>query len=241
VVADLVSRRAAMIVLVSMVSCAVLAGVNKTPSIFSAAAQVGEEPVAIITPLPDFISNGTRYHLNGNTSYDTDGWIVNYTWELRIGSSSVMFLYAQKEIFIFKTLGLYKINLTVRDNEGNTDMTWTACVSVLDSDQDTLEDWWEANYFHNSLNETGDGDYDNDGYSNAEEQARETDPTVKDQQPSLVNMLMENWYYLAAIAAAIVVAIVLIVPWQRRKRKIIEKKKIKAAIEIEKALESDED
>lgn len=194
-------------------------------------------PVAVIEPLPSEVSNGTFSYLDGHGSYDSDGFILNYTWEIRT-DDAIQYLYARTEIFMFSELGLYLITLTVRDNANHTDQAFTAVYSILDADMDDLPDWWEMSYFY-SLDEAGSGDTDGDGWTNFQEYANGLDPTEDDPQPGLIQELRENWYYLAMIAAAVVVAILLTLPVLKRKRKEQEKKKIKAALEIEKALEED--
>ncbi|MFC1853606.1 hypothetical protein ACFL27_25750, partial [candidate division CSSED10-310 bacterium] len=54
------------------------------------------------------------------------------------------------------------------------------CTPPNDVDQDGLPDWWELYYFM-TLVYGPDHDNDNDGYTNAEELANGTDPTVPDQ------------------------------------------------------------
>jgi hypothetical protein len=209
----------------------------------NAAAQ-GTEPVAIISPIPDNISNGTRIKLNATDSYAPNGFITNYTWEVTLGTSKTYY-YGVEETVRFTELGLYKVVLTVKDNRSETGTAFTAFNAVLDSDFDTLPDWWEVKYFwspaQSGLQETAEGDFDGDGYTNLEEYARGTDPTHKDPQPGIVQILTDNWMYVAAFAGSVVVVLALTMPWMRRKRKEEESKKIEAAIEIEKALESDED
>lgn len=195
------------------------------------------EPVAVITELPDYVSNGTWVDISGSESFDTDGFIVNFTWEVTFGNTKTYF-WGESERFKFRELGLYKINLTVRDNQGNTDDAFTAVVSILDADYDLMPDWWEMKWFE-STSQTGDADFDGDGYSNLEEFAKGTDPTVKDPQPTLVEMIKENWIYLVVAAAVIVGVVLAMMPFIRKRRKEREKKKIEAALEIEKALEED--
>jgi hypothetical protein len=195
------------------------------------------DPVAVISPLPDEVSNGTWWNLNASGSSDSDGIVTNFTWSITV-SGSVSYLYGQREDFKFVTLGLYKIVLTVRDNDNKTASAFTAVYSIIDSDNDGMPDWWEIRYFQ-SLRESGSADQDGDGYTNLQEYASSTDPTAKDQRPGLVKSLMDNWLYIAIIAAAIVIALIVIMPRMKKKRKRDEKAKIEFAIEIEKALQDE--
>lgn len=206
------------------------------PVVKAGACAVGD-PVAVISPLPDEVSNGTWWNLNASGSSDVDGVITNFTWSVTV-AGTITHLYGQMENFKFRILGLYKIMLTVRDNDNKSASAFTAVYSIIDSDSDGLPDWWEMRYFQ-SLGESGSDDHDNDGYSNLQEFASRTDPTVKDPQPGLVQSLKENWPYVAAFSAAIVGALLLIMPRMKRRREKAEKAKIDFAIEIEKALQEE--
>ncbi len=192
-------------------------------------------PIAVISPLPDYVSNGTWQTLDASGSIGT---ITRYEWNVTFGGVSDIDE-AKSQTYLFLYPGLYKITLTVTDNQSRTSTEFTAVVSVLDSDQDSLPDWWEEKYF-GDLSQTAKGDYDHDGYDNLEEYAQGTNPTVKDPRPTFVEMLKDNWIYVAILAAVIVGAVLALMPILRKKRKVQEKKKIAAAIAIEKALESDE-
>jgi hypothetical protein len=192
-------------------------------------------PVAVISPLPDYVSNGTWWYLDASSS---EGLIVNYTWNITLNGVTT-YLPSEIEIYMFKTLGLYKITLTVVDNQSRSSQAFTAVVSVLDSDQDTLPDWWEMKYFHD-LNQTADGDYDHDGYTNLQEYAAGTDPTKPNPPPSLVKALVDNWVTVIIIAAVIFAAILLLMPFFRKRRKQLEKRRIEAALEIEHALDHED-
>jgi len=201
------------------------------------------EPIAVITPLPDYVSNGSEYALDGTDSYDTTsgGFIKDWYWEITF-NETVETSHASLYTYTFKELGLYKINLTVTDNQNLTNRSFTAVVSILDKDGDQMSDWWEIDYFH-SMNYSGSDDYDGDGYTNFVEFAKQTDPTVIDptpKNPSFVDQMSSHWYVFV-LAAAVVIGIVLsIYPFLRQRRMKHEKKKIEAAIAIEKELEREE-
>ncbi len=193
------------------------------------------DPVAVIAPLPDYVSNGTWWTLDGSGSI---GVIVSYLWNVTLGNETT-FLNSMSEIRRFETLGLYKITLTVTDNQSKTSTAFTAVVSVLDSDQDTLPDWWEEKYF-DDLDEIASGDYDGDKYDNLEEYAKGTNPDVKDPRPTFVQMVKENWVAALAIAVALALLILALMFFMGKRLKKNEKAKIQAAIAIEKALESED-
>jgi len=198
------------------------------------------DPVAVITPLPDYVSNGSEYALNGTSSYDTDGgYILDWYWEITLGDEIVETSHFSIHMYLFKELGLYKITLTVADDQNQTNRSFTAVMSVLDKDADSLPDWWEFQTM-GTMNELGSGDYDGDGYTNLEEYAQGTDPTIKDPQPNFADEMKSHWYVFV-MAAAVIVGIVLSMwPFFRRRRERREKKKIEAAIAIERALQHED-
>jgi len=192
----------------------------------------------VIGWLPNEVSNGTWWNLDASQSYDPDGIIANYTWNITINNATT-YLYAQGESFKFKALGLYKIMLTVQNTSGNSSTAFTAVYSIVDLDGDDLPDWWEVKHFGAIPEQSGSDDYDNDGYSNLQEYASRTDPTVKNAQPTLVENLKDNWMYLAAIAAVVVAIVLALWPIMKKRRKQEEKKTVEAALEIERALEGE--
>ena len=190
----------------------------------------------MISWLPNEVSNGTWWNLDASESYDPDGIITNYTWSITVNNATTH-IYARGESYKFKALGLYKIMLTVSDVSGNSSTAFTAVYSIVDLDGDNLPDWWEVKYFGTITEQSGSDDYDHDGYTNLQEYASGTDPTVKDAQPTLIENLKANWMYIAVIAAVAVVIVLALWPILKKKRKQEEKKTIEAALEIERALE----
>lgn len=232
-----------VIALFSLVAALGATYVNHAPASMPQKARASADGVhAVISPLEDEVSNGTRQWLRANESTAPPGMtLLNYTWIVEFNNVET-YSYGLVVPMKFEQLGLYKITLIVSNTtvamNGSYDIAFTAVYSILDGDKDSLPDWWEM-YFFRNLDQTGSGDADGDKYTNLEEYARGTDPTVKNSQPGLADMLMENWIYLAAIAGAAVVAFVLLYPRYKRKQKDQVKKKIAAAIEIEKALDMD--
>lgn len=229
-------------VVLGQAAAAYPAGDDRAPM---AASSMGAttDPVAVITPVPERVSNCTKVYLDGSSSYDladdllnVTSTIVNYTWEITLGEETVT-MYEDHMWHTFEELGLYKIELTVTDLWGNTGVDFTALVSVDDCDQDGLPDWWEYSHFY-SLDEDASDDYDSDGYTNVEEWLAGTPPDDADP-PQTEGFLEENWVYLLAVVAVAVGAYLLMYPRLRRKRKDREAKKIEIALEIEKSIEEE--
>jgi hypothetical protein len=197
--------------------------------------QVEGAPVAIIDPsMPEIVWNGSQLMLDGSGSYDDDGNITTYAWEVE-HNDVVQPLFGETPRYRFMTTGLYMITLTVTDDNGSEGMDFTAVYVVLDSDLDGLPDWWEMKFF-NGLSGTASGDPDVDGYSNIEEFAQGTDPLVADPVEGLIE---QNWRWFLFGGTAAVIAVIIVSPFLKKKRKEAERKKTELAIEIDKALDEE--
>jgi PKD repeat protein len=97
---------------------------------------------------------------DGSNSYDPDGIIVNYTWDLGDGSKS----YIQNPTHLYPNEGEYTVTLTVTDNDDITDQDITLVTILMDTDGDGWSDVLEIAY---GVSETDPNDkpsdYDNDG------------------------------------------------------------------------------
>jgi len=194
------------------------------------------EPVAVIKDLPQYVSNGTPYSLDGSYSTDSDGSIVSYSWKVSVAGLSTN-LSGISVTYTFTLIDTYTIELTVTDNESKASTDQEIVESVPDSDSDDLPDWWEQKYFGNLIQGPL-GDYDSDGYLNADELADGTDPASRDAGPSILSQI-PIWGYAAIAAGIAAVVVVILWPIIKRKQKEREKKKIEYALEIEKALEEE--
>ena len=209
---------------------------GSTSELPSTVCQVGEAPVAEIDEIPDVVSNcSTTLELIGSGSYDPDGNITSYVWELE-HDGSVVTLTGAVVHYQVKAIGLYTIKLTVTDEDGNSGVDFTAVYAVADVDDDALPDWWETRYF-DSLSHTGASDPDGDGLSNLDEFNQHTNPMIANSDDGV---LERYWWELAvALIVIAVVSISLVYLRQRRKRRDDERRKIEYAIEIQKALDEE--
>ena len=64
----------------------------------------------------DIISQNLTVEFNASSSYDVDGEIINYTWDLGDGSIA----YGMVINHTYSNEGIYTVNLTVKDNDGAT-------------------------------------------------------------------------------------------------------------------------
>jgi hypothetical protein len=113
--------------------------------------------------------------------WDPDGDKITYEWDFGDDSGTGAGLSATHT---YAEAGIYSVTLTYGDREYFFDVTKTIEIQFgpdtkADVDDDGLDDLWELTHFEN-LEQTAEGDYDNDGYSNLEEYSNETDPTDPD-------------------------------------------------------------
>ena len=128
------------------------------------------------------------------------------------------------------------VTVTQKTNSTNTTSEVIALQIIADLDGDGLPDLWERRYFGTTASSDGTTDYDGDGWTDMEEFKNGTDPTVKNPKPGF----LETYSWLVALLAIIVVVVVLmifiIMPRMKTEREADEKKKIAAAVEVEKSL-----
>jgi len=115
------------------------------------------------------------------TDVDDDLSEITYYWDFDDGTEKA---YELNTSHRFAEPGKYNVTLWVSDDDGR----WIDAplhITILpaaddddepDTDGDGLPDAWEEQYF-GDLNETADGDYDNDNYTNLEEYEAGTDPS----------------------------------------------------------------
>ena len=200
----------------------------------ASALQEEGAPVAVISPLPDAVSNDTTYTLSAVESYDSDGFITAFMWEIEHNEQLEYMNESQKD-YKFVDTGLYKIKLTVIDNSGKTGVNFTAVYSVPDSDLDGMADWWEMDYF-NGLSAPPSGNPDGDGYSNLEEFIHGTNPLVPDRGEGIIE---RNWPWILVGGTVAVIALIIAYPIRRKRKKEAERKKMELAVEIQKALDEE--
>jgi hypothetical protein len=121
-------------------------------------------------------------------------------------------------------------------NNANQSLETISVQIIADLDEDGLPDLWERGFFGTTASSDGTTDYDNDGWTDLEEYQNGTDPTVSNPKPGF----LETYSWLVALLAIIIVVVVLMVflvmPKMKTQREADEKKKIAAAVEVEKSL-----
>jgi|GEM_PF-2897296 len=85
----------------------------------------------------------------------------------------------------FGQKGTYPVTFTASDGELSSELTVTIVVnSASDTDGDGLDDDWEREHF-GDLSQDGDGDYDNDGFTNLEEFEKGWNPVEAAKVPNV--------------------------------------------------------
>jgi len=128
------------------------------------------------------------------------------------------------------------VTVTEKTNSTNTTTEHVTVQVIADLDKDGLPDVWERQYFNSITATGGTDDSDKDGWTDLEEHQKGTDPTVSNPKPGF----LETYSWLVALLAIIVVVTVLLIfivmPKMKTEREADEKKKIAAAVEVEKSL-----
>ena len=75
---------------------------------------INAQPFADFSYQPSNPLEGEEILFDASSSYDSDGSIVNYTWDFGDGSKA----YGKEATHSFATNGTYKVTLTVKDNDG---------------------------------------------------------------------------------------------------------------------------
>jgi hypothetical protein len=131
------------------------------------------------------------------------------------------------------------ITVTVYD-KSNHSISGTQTMEVriyADFDADGLPDNWERKYFGSVTATDGTVDSDSDGATNLAEFEGDTDPMDATSHPP---GFIETYSWLVALLAIVIVVVVLFIfilmPKMKTQREMDEKKKIAAAVEVEKSL-----
>jgi len=160
------------------------------------------------------------------------------TWELQTDWNVTVTVEGRTLTWMYTDEANRLINVTVTEkaNTSNIVSDQIQMEIVADFDKDDLPDVWERKYFGTIADTDGTGDYDKDGWTDLEEFQNGTDPTIVNAKPGF----LETYSWLIILIAIIIVVIVLLIfvilPKMKVQRAEDEKKKIAAAVEVEKSL-----
>ena len=157
-------------------------------------ARVEGDPLPVANAGVDqTVPEASQVALDGGGSTDQYETIIAYSWtqtggpivSLTGAGTSVAQFTAPSGVVGQTTL---TFQLTVTNSLGDTGTDTTAItVQMVDSDRDGLSDYWETQYF-GTLVQSGGGDYDGDGYSDAYEFENGTDPVVPAQLTEVLGL-----------------------------------------------------
>jgi hypothetical protein len=163
---------------------------------------------------------------------------LNITWRLETDLNATVFAYGAKVSFIWYAEATHGISVTYANatNASDVGRQYISLQVSADFDTDGLPDLWERQYFGKLDVSDGTGDFDNDGWTDLEEYVNGTDPTKVNAKPGFFD---QYWWLFMTIAMILVVVLLLwfvIMPKTKAKRDVEEKKKIAAAVDVEKSL-----
>ena len=99
---------------------------NSATDTVTAYVSATEAPVAIANATPQFMTSTGLVELDGSSSYDTDGSIVSYVWDLEGTTIGLVPTFD----YLISSYGTYNFNLTVTDDDG---LIGTDTVTVIAS------------------------------------------------------------------------------------------------------------
>ncbi|MDD5133730.1 MAG: PKD domain-containing protein [Candidatus Nanoarchaeia archaeon] len=106
-------------------------------------------PIAIAGPDQTVYVN-QLVHFNGSASYDLDGHIVSYEWD--VNGDNIIDIFGSNPIYTYNQTGIYNITLLVTDNDGLQD-TDVLQITVLPSNQTNQTNLAPiSNFTYNPLN-----------------------------------------------------------------------------------------
>lgn len=163
---------------------------------------------------------------------------LNITWRLEDDLNATMFKYGANISCIWMKQAIHPISVTYRNATNTSDIGHQRITVnvVSDFDDDGIPDIWERQNFGNLNTADATSDYDNDGWTDLEEFQTGTNPKVVNAKPGFID---QYWWVFMIIALALVGVLLLwfvIMPKSKAKREEDEKKKIAAAVDVEKSL-----
>ena len=163
---------------------------------------------------------------------------LNITWRLEDDLNTTMFKYGADISCIWMEQATHLISVTYYNATNASDIGHQhITVNVVsDFDDDGIPDVWERQNFQNLNTADATSDWDSDGWTDLEEYQMGTNPKVANAKPGFFE---QYWWLFMAIALILVVVLLLwfiIMPKTKAKRDEVEKKKIAAAVDVEKSL-----
>jgi hypothetical protein len=196
--------------------------------------------VTAMSPYQQIVSTGAiiNYSLFAGSGAILPLNQLNITWRLEDDLNTTMFKFGANISCIWMEQAIHNISVTYCDasNASNISRRYITVDVRSDFDADGLPDVWERQNFKNLNSADAASDWDSDGWTNLEEFQMGTNPKVVNMKPGFFE---EYWWLFMVIAMMLIVLLLLvfvILPKTKAKRAEVEKKKISAAVDIEKSL-----
>jgi DNA-directed RNA polymerase subunit RPC12/RpoP len=195
------------------------------------------------------LTEGGNQTVSGDAS-DVDipyGDILTYNWF----SDIFGYIGTGQEINLSLTAGVHNITLNVSDSAG----AWVEVVENIevlpfkivdintsDRDADNLPDDWEIEHFDN-LTEDGDGDPDNDTFTNRQEWENNTDPNNPNDYPGKTtdkpkpdddadtSFIEDNWWWILLLIFIIIILLLAAVLLRKKKEEPEEEAPVDKGLE----------
>lgn len=166
-----------------------------------------------------------------NNSWDN----VNVTWRIETEWNTIVFAYGPNMTYSYYNESDHEINVYYTNASDSGDQSILVHV-MADFDQDGIADLWERQFFNGTAVADETTDYDGDGWTDIEEYDNGTNPLVSNPKPGFLD---QNWWVILLIAIVLIVVLLfqfVMRPQMKAKQEASEKKKIAAAVEVEKTL-----
>ena len=163
---------------------------------------------------------------------------LNITWRLEDDLNATMFKYGANISCIWMEQAIHLISVTYYNATDASDIGHQhITVNVVsDFDKDGIPDVWERQNFQNLNTADATSDWDSDGWTDLAEFQMGTNPKVANAKPGFFDQYWWLFMTIALILVAVLLLWFVIMPKSKAKRDEVEKKKIAAAVDVEKSL-----
>jgi len=164
---------------------------------------------------------------------------LNITWRLDTDLDMTVFAYGANVSFMWSVKAVRHVSVTYSNATNASDVGHQyITVQVSDDfDGDEIPDLWERKYFDNlgtAVDNTT--DFDNDGQPDGAEYYAGNDPTDPNDMPTFFDQYGMIVFAVLIIVVVLLLVVFVMMPKMKTKRDAEEKKKIAAAVDVEKSL-----
>jgi hypothetical protein len=163
---------------------------------------------------------------------------LNITWRLQDDLNATMFKYGANISCIWTVQATHVSSVTYYEatNASNAGHQYISVAVISDFDSDDILDIWERQNFGNLNTADATSDYDGDGWMDLEEYEMGTNPKVPNPKPGVFE---QYWWMIVIVVIVIMLGLLfqfVFRPKMKAQKEESEKKKIAAAVEVEKSL-----